>query len=287
MGVVDRGLGKYVAAEPLLKQAVALNPGQYDVRYNLGFVLAKLGKPQEALVQLEKAVQLKPDSSEAHFQLAAVLRSLGQEQKAQENYRPFQQQKQESIKENVAGTKVNQANEYLQSGRISARRRSLPRGHCRDSQTMRILITISHWLWIGLGKIAEERDALQKAISIDSRLARAHNQLGFLDLQAGQDGEAEKELKTAISLDPGICRGSKATWACSTASRERIRRRSSFSARPPKTIRSYAQAFVNLGLILASESRLCGSRTSGTQRVEDPRRSIPKPLACLPWSWPA
>src|SRR6201993_2847075 len=84
MGVIDRGLGKYTAAEDLLRQAIALDSNHYDTRYNLGFVLAKLGRPQEALVHLEKAVQLNPASSEARFQLAAVLRSLGQEQKARE-----------------------------------------------------------------------------------------------------------------------------------------------------------------------------------------------------------
>ena len=40
MGVVDRGLGNYAEAETMLRQAVALNPNNYDVRYNLGFVLA-------------------------------------------------------------------------------------------------------------------------------------------------------------------------------------------------------------------------------------------------------
>src|SRR5207245_10784796 len=34
-----------------------------------------------------------------------------------------------------------------------------------------------------LGKIAEEREALLKAISIDSTIARAHNQLGLISLQ--------------------------------------------------------------------------------------------------------
>src|SRR5712691_10300969 len=116
MGVVDRGLGDYAAAEPLRKQASALNPNHYDSRYNLGVVLAKLGRPQEALVQLEKAVQLNSASSEARFQLAAVLRSLGQEQRAGEELEGFQEKKQQSVKEDVAGTKVNQANEYFQAG---------------------------------------------------------------------------------------------------------------------------------------------------------------------------
>src|SRR5439155_17897668 len=116
MGVVDRGLGNYTAAKDVLSQAVVLDPNHYDARYNLGFVLAKLGRPQEALVHLEKAVHLNPSSSEARFQLAAVLRSLGQEQRAREELEGFQKKKEQSVKENIAGTKVNQANEYFQTG---------------------------------------------------------------------------------------------------------------------------------------------------------------------------
>src|ERR1700730_3931983 len=53
MGVVDRGLANYAEAETMLGQAVAQNENSYDVRYNLGFTLAKLGKKQEARQQLE------------------------------------------------------------------------------------------------------------------------------------------------------------------------------------------------------------------------------------------
>src|SRR5205807_9504660 len=116
MGVVDRGLGNYMVAKDVLSQAVVLDPNHYDARYNLGFVLAKMGRPQEALVHLEKAAQLNPKSSEARFQLAAVLRSLGQEQRAREELEGFQKKKEQSVKENIAGTKGNQANEYFQAG---------------------------------------------------------------------------------------------------------------------------------------------------------------------------
>ena len=57
MAVVDRGLGNYPEAEDMLRQAIALDPNHYDTRYNLGFVLAKLGKPKEALVHFEKTAQ--------------------------------------------------------------------------------------------------------------------------------------------------------------------------------------------------------------------------------------
>src|SRR6266853_3934065 len=201
MGVVNRGLGDYAAAEPLLKQAVALNPNHYDTRYNLGFVLAKLGRSQEALVQLERAVQLNSASSEGRFQLAAVLRSLGQQERARRELEDFQEEKQQSVKENVAGTKVNQANEYFQAGEYQRAADVYHEALAQDPGNAHtyydLALALDH-----LGKIAEEREALQKAISLDSTIARAHNQLGVTSLQAGQQADAERELKEAIALDP-------------------------------------------------------------------------------------
>src|SRR5437660_5841252 len=196
MGVVDRGLGDYAAAEPVLKQAVALNPNHYDSRYNRGFVLAKLGRGQEALVQLEKAVQLNSSSSEARFQLAVVLRGLGQEQRARQELETFQQRKQQSVKENVAGTKVNQANEYFQAGEYQRAADFYREALAADPGNPRTYYDFALTL-DRLGKTAEEREALQTAIRLDSSLARAHNQLGFLSMQAGQEAEAEKGLKEA------------------------------------------------------------------------------------------
>jgi tetratricopeptide (TPR) repeat protein len=57
-GVIDRGLKNYPAAEDHLSRAVALDPGHYEARYNLGFVLARLGKPAQARDQFEAALRL-------------------------------------------------------------------------------------------------------------------------------------------------------------------------------------------------------------------------------------
>jgi len=253
MGVVDRGLGNYAAAEPLLKHAVALNPNHYDSRYNLGFVLAKLGRPQEALVQLEKAVQLNSASSEARFQLAAVLRSLGQEQRADKELDDFQEEKQQSVKENVAGTKVNQANEYFQAGdyqrAVNVYREALAEdpGNARTYYDLALALD-------RLDKIAEEHEALQKAISLDSTIARAHNQLGFLSLQAGHEAEAEKELKAAIALDPGYAEAQN-NLGVLYGQQGKNKEAEELFRQATENNPQYTQAFINLGLIFAGESR--------------------------------
>ncbi len=253
MGVVDRGLGKYTAAEGLLRQAIALDPNDYDTRYNLGFVLAKLGRPQEALVHLEKAVQLNAASSEARFQLAAVLRSLGQEQRADEELEGFQEKKQQSIKEDVAGTKVNQANEYFQGGEYQRAadlyREALAQnpGNARTYYDLALALD-------QLGKTAEEREALKKAISLDSSLARAHNQLGLLCLQAGQQAEAETELKAAIALDLGYAEAQN-NLGVLYGQQGKNKEAEELFRQATENNPQYLQAFINLGLILAGESR--------------------------------
>lgn len=260
MGAVDRGLGDYAAAEPLLEHAVVLNPNHYDSRYNLGFVLAKLGKPQEALVHLEKAAQLNPASGEVRFQLAAVLRSLGQEQRAREELEGFQEKKQQSVKEDVAGTKVNQANEYFQAGEYQRAadlyREALGQnpGNARTYYDMALALD-------QLGNIAEEREALKKAMSLDSGLARAHNQLGFLDLQAGQPAEAETELKAAIALDPGYAEVQN-NLGVLYGQQGKSNEAETLFRQATENNPQYTQAFINLGLILAGESRFSEAEQS-------------------------
>ena len=50
------------------------------------------------------------------------------------------------------------------------------------------------------------RTLIEKALVLDPNLAAAHEELGFLDFDAGQDGDAEAQWKQAIALDPSLPR---------------------------------------------------------------------------------
>ena len=253
LGAVDRGLGKYAEAESALRQALALDANDYDVRYNLGFVLAKLGKPREALVQLQKALDLNPASTEARFQLAAVLRGLGQEQEARDQLAVFQQTKQQSVQENVAGTKVNEANEFLRAREYQRAADLYRESLAEDPGNARTWYNLSLAL-DALGKVEEEREALEKAVSLDASIAAPHNQLGVLNLEAGRLPDAEKELKTAIALDPS---DAEAQTNLGTLYRQQGKNQEAekLFRQAVENDRQYAPAFINLGLTLASESR--------------------------------
>jgi tetratricopeptide (TPR) repeat protein len=274
-GIVYRGLGKYAEAEPMLRRAIALNPNSYDSRYNLGFVLAKLGKTREAREQLEKALQLKPASSEARFQLMSVLRTLGEGEKASEELRSFEQQKEETVNQDVAGVKANQANEFMRNGETQRAVDSYREAITDDPKNARTYYNLALAL-DRLGDVSAEREALEKAATLNASLAAVHNQLGFLNLQSGRDTQAEEQFQLAISQDPqyseaqnnlGVLYGRQGR----TTQAEQLFREAT------ENNPQYEQAFVNLGLILASESRLTDAEQalqSAVQIKPDDRKAL-------------
>src|SRR5207249_11516791 len=96
---------------------------------------------------------------EARCQVAAVLRGVGEEQRARQELETFQQKKQQSVKENVAGTKVNQANEYFQAGEYQRAadfyREALAADPANPRTYYGFALTLDR-----LGKTGEEREAL-------------------------------------------------------------------------------------------------------------------------------
>ena len=207
-GVVERGVGNYTDAEKVLRQAVALNPKHAEARYHLGFVLARQGKLTEARPELEKALALDPSSSEARFQLASVLRALGQPDQAREELKALQEKKTENVRQDVAGVTANQASADLQSGdaqkAVALYREALTNDPNNAHTYYNLALALDR-----LGDYSGEREALEKAMNLDASLAPVHNQLGFLDLQAGQTANAEDQFKTAISLDPQYAEAQK------------------------------------------------------------------------------
>lgn len=254
MGTIDRGLGKNAEAEQVLAQSVALAPNHYDSRYNYGFVLAKLGKTEQARAQLEKALQLKPDSSEARFQLANVLRSLGRQDQATEQLKIFEQKKQETVQQDVAGTKANQANQDLQSGEVQKAIDLYKESLAQDPNNARTYYDLA-LAYDRLSDTAAERDALNKSVGLDPKFAPARNQLGFLSLRSGHIADAERQLKAAIALDPQYAEA-QGNLGVLYGQQGRNSEAEQLLRQAIENDPEYTQAYINLGLILASESRL-------------------------------
>jgi Tfp pilus assembly protein PilF len=124
-----------------------------------------------------------------------------------------------------------------------------------------------------------QSEALKKAISLDSTLARAHNQLGLLCLHVGQQTEAETELKAAITVDPGYAEAQNNLGVLYGQQRKNKQAEELFR-QATENNPQYTQAFINLGLILAGESRF----PARSNRYGTPSRSAPttpRRLLCL------
>ena len=251
-GVVERGLGNYADAEKVLRQAVALNPKHAEARYHLGFVLARQGKLPEARAELEEALALNPNSTEARFQLASVLRAMGQPDQAREELKALQEKKAEDVKQEVAGVTASQANEDLQSGdpqkAVALYRESLAEDPDNAHTYYNLALALDR-----MADYAQEREALEKAISWIRDLLRLTISWASSICRRARLANAEDQFKTAISLDPQYAEAQNnlgVLWP-----RRQKGEAEQLFRRATENNPQYAQAYANLGLILASESR--------------------------------
>ncbi|MDD1516730.1 MULTISPECIES: O-linked N-acetylglucosamine transferase, SPINDLY family protein [Bradyrhizobium] len=73
LGLLHAQRGQFADAEPLLKKAARVDPGNPDVLFNYANVLRALNKPDDALAWLAKVIALSPNFADAHLNRGAIL----------------------------------------------------------------------------------------------------------------------------------------------------------------------------------------------------------------------
>jgi tetratricopeptide (TPR) repeat protein len=104
-----------------------------------------------------------------------------------------------------------------------------------------------------MGDRAGEREALERSAKLDPRLALTQNQLGMLDIADNKPAQAAERFKAALSIDPEYAEAQttwEVVWPARRSGREAEPFRQGGENNP-----WYAQAFVNLGLILAGQGK--------------------------------
>jgi tetratricopeptide (TPR) repeat protein len=203
-GMMEREAGDYAAARDHLREAVALQPQSYDVRYNLGATLAQLGDAAGAKDQLEKAVALDPSQAQAHFQLGLVLRKLGDTPGAHEQITVYQQLNSASQARSEADTKSQQAAQKLAAGdtqqAITLYREAVAATPDDSLLSYKLAMALDK-----SGDSAGERAALEQAVKLDPAFALAQNQLGYLlsrEGTAAANAAAEAHFRLAVKAAP-------------------------------------------------------------------------------------
>jgi tetratricopeptide (TPR) repeat protein len=253
-GLANRSLARYAEAETVLLRAAALNPRDYKVQYNLGFVQEKLRKFEDAKSHLEQAGAIRPAEAEVHFRLASVFRGLRDAARAEEQLKIFQ-----SIKEREQGLRkaelgTNGAQQLLERGNASAAAELYREALKFEPDNAKTLFDLSLAL-NKLGDYIAEREALERAVTLNPQFTPAHNQLGLRHMADGRLAMARKEFLAALDADPqfaearnnlGVLSGQQGRHA----EAERMFRQA------VEDDPTYVKARVNLALILAAQQRL-------------------------------
>ena len=200
-GILEKEAGSYAAARDHLREATALKPDDYSARYQLGAALARLGELPPAKQQLQRAIELSPSQAEAHFQLAGVLRSMGDMQGAGEQLAIFGKLKKDGLLRSEADNKAHRAREQLAAGDVA---------QAVDLYRQAVAATpenglLQYQFAMALDEAkdtADERAALQKAVTLDPTFALATNQLGYVQLQGGEAPAAAANFRRAVQSAP-------------------------------------------------------------------------------------
>jgi tetratricopeptide (TPR) repeat protein len=166
LGVLEASVGNYAQAEPALRQACRLDPGEEDACYYLGRARYALDRFEASLAALEQALPRDTRPWRVHLGMAQALEALGRASEAEEQFR-------RALK--LAGRTAPDFDARLHLGIFLVRQ----------------------------GRTGEAVEVLGESAREHPGSARAHYQLGRALLQLDRLEEAEKSLRRAVELDPG------------------------------------------------------------------------------------
>jgi len=205
-GVLEMRKGNFAPARSFFERSVALNPSYDRSRADFGNDLAQLGDLPGAKAQLLKAIELGDNEFEVHYNLGRVLMRMGETAQARDELKMSQEAAGAENGTLQAAEKAKEAAEAMSQNDV-AKAASLYREAIDSDPKAAILY---YKLSRALDKMSDqagERAALNKAIELDPNLPEAQNQLGYLALHAGDTAGAEAYFRAAVQASPSYMRG--------------------------------------------------------------------------------
>ncbi|MDR0577045.1 MAG: FkbM family methyltransferase [Candidatus Accumulibacter sp.] len=163
-GTMLAAIGRWDEAAAAHGMAAALDPGNFDARFNLALALSRMGEKERARVELDRALAMRPGLPEALELDGELLRAEGEPDKAVEAFRKA-----------IAGG-LETPGVYVNLG-----------------------LTLKK-----LGRDEEAFEALRTAEGMGEVDAMTCFQLGDFHREKGNKAEAERFFRRALALRPGF-----------------------------------------------------------------------------------
>ena len=193
-------LGRLDAAIADYGSALAINPDDAGLNYNLGLAYAQKGDFHSAGKAFARAVLLKPDFAEAHGNLGIAHQELG---KAEDAVAAFEQalalQPDSPVLLNNLGLALQE------SGRSNDAMKAFERSLQLDSENARTLCNKGNLL-CEMNNWSAASSAYSAAVALLPDLAEAHFGLGYVAFRTGDVANANARLLECIQHHPGDAR---------------------------------------------------------------------------------
>ena len=253
-GVALKGTSSLPQAENTLRRAVSLEPEHADARRELGTVLVRQGQLEEASQQLRHARELDPDSQETWFELVVVLREIGDEQALAAETALFEERKERTRQEELAGRAAKRGSRYLERDDAQAALREYRQAlaYRPENAEYHYGAALAH---ARLGNQQERIRALKRALASDPQMSGALNELGVAFTEASRFPEAEVALNAAVESDPQLASASN-NLGVLLAKQGRHAEAEAMFRRAVEDDPEYVHAYVNLAVALATMGRL-------------------------------
>ena len=195
LGLLLHQTGRSAAAEPLVRRAVAVQPGQATFHTHLGLILTTLGQAEAGIDCHRAATALDPASADAHNNLGVALAAAGRPGEAVDSYR-----RAIAIRSD-ATTWDNLARALVAAGRIDEAVAAYRQAIAADPASAQ--------LHADLGHVLRSAGALDEAIAEHRRAADLlptspvpFDNLGSALQKAGRPAEAMAAYGAALALEP-------------------------------------------------------------------------------------